>query len=692
GFRIVAAPPPFPPRIARPTLRPAPSSPAMPPPAEVVVTASKQPVPLIRYPGTITRRTGSPLLPDGSAPAPSDLARLLPVLQTTALGPGRDKLFIRGIADSSFNGTTLSTVSVYLDDVQLSASGPDPGLRLYDMAAEEVMEGPQGTLYGAGSIGGVVRLTSNAPDLVTAGAAVQAGATALTGGAPGGDLATTINLPVVAGRLGLRGVGYLVRDGGYIDDTARGASNVNRTDIAGGRLAGRLLPGDGWRVDASGALQWIHSRDGQYALAGEGTLARRDPLAQPFTGAFRFGRLVINKQWPSGLELTSATGLAAFDTSELFDMTPPGVRPVSTSRADTEKLLASHEMRLSRVLPGGRSWLVGVTLVSDRSVLERSAGVLGMERDVTGVRNLTRAASAFGEATQTFWTRLSITLGGRYTIARVDSEPSQIQRAMPYVKGQRTLRLDPTMAASLRLSTDLALFARHQTGFRTGGLAVARGVGRVANYDPDTISVNEIGLRRLPRSPHALGLTFSASRAHWANIQADLFSRRGQPFTINLGNAEVTALEASLDWAPWRGLTLSGSALYTDNHVTGPIADQSRPDNRRLPDTPPVGGHADLGYRWGGALAPHVGANVTVVGRSVLGTGDLLDVRQGGYALFGAGAGVQRGRVGMTLDLDNLLNAAPDRFAFGNPFGLAARDQRTPARPRSLRIGIASRW
>lgn len=689
GFRIVAA-------SAPPRARPAKPQPAPPPPApapDVVVTASKQPVPLIRYPGTIVVRAGTPRLPDGRTPAPSDLARLLPVLQSTALGAGRNKLFIRGIADSSFNGTTLSTVSVYLDDVQLSASGPDPGLRLYDMASEEVMEGPQGTLYGAGSIGGVVRLTSNPPDLRAVGAAMRAGATVQAGGAPGGDLAAVLNLPVVAGRLGVRAVGYAVREGGYLDDPRRGASDNNRTDIAGGRLAGRWTPGDGWRVDASGALQGIRARDGQYALAGQGALVRRTPLAQPFTGSFRLGRLVVDKRWSSGLELVSATGLAAYDTAELFDMTPPDAAPLATSRADTDKLLVSHEMRLSRALPGGRSWLAGVTLVSDRTILLRSAGALGAEQDITGVRNLTRAASAFGEATQTFWDRLSLTLGGRYTIARVDSEPSQIARATPYIQGQRTRRLDPTMAASLRVTPGLALFARHQTGFRTGGLAVARGVGRVANYAADTISVNEIGLRRLPNDGHAVGLTVSASRSHWADIQADLFSRRGTPYTVNLGDALVTAVEATVDWTPWRGLSLSGSGLFTDNHVTGAIADQSRPGNRRLPDTPPFGGHGDITYRWrAGGLAPHVGASVTVVGHSVLGTGDLLDVRQGGYALLSAAAGVRRGRLDWTLDLDNLTNATPDRFAFGNPFGLAARDQRTPAQPRSLRIGIATSW
>ena len=88
------------------------------------------------------------------------MAGQTPILQTTALGAGRNKLFIRGIADSSFNGATESTASLYLDDVQIAFAGPDPGLKLYDIGEIEIAEGPQGALHGSWSIGGIVRLIS----------------------------------------------------------------------------------------------------------------------------------------------------------------------------------------------------------------------------------------------------------------------------------------------------------------------------------------------------------------------------------------------------------------------------------------------------------------------------------------------------------------------------------------------------
>lgn len=690
GYRIVLAPRRrAPARIA--LARPAPVAEI---PADIVVTASKQRVPLLRYPGSLTLVTGSPVRPDGGTGDISDLTRTLPVLQGTQLGPGRNKVFIRGIADSSFNGTTQSTASVYLDDVQLNASGPDPGLRLYDMQSVEVMEGPQGTLYGAGAIGGVLRLTSNAPDPGRVAASTSLGATLTQSGAPGYDIAGMVNVPIVADRLALRSVAYRVRDGGYIDDPVRQARDVNRTDTLGMRLALRADPGDGWRVETSGVAQRIESRDGQYAERRDGALARSSTLAQPFADRFLFGRIVVTKDWDSGLRLVSSTGVADYTTDETFDATAAGARRPIAYTIDTDKLLLSHELRLSRSLPGGRSWLGGITLVSDRSILTRAIGAIGSEVDIVGVSNVTRAASAFGETTIALVCDLSVTLGGRFTTARVDGEPSSTRRPGAYIKGRSTQRFDPTLALSYRVAPDLALFARYQTGFRTGGLAVAQGIGRVANYDADAISLAEVGMRRLRGGPTGIGLSVSASAAHWSGIQADLINRRGQPFTTNLGDARIQALEATLDWVPMPRLTIAASALYTHNEVSGPMADQSRENNRRLADTPPFAGHAALTYVWpkGGAVTPRLGATLDYVGRSVLGTGDLLDVSQGSYATASLSAGARWRNLDVTLGLDNLTNAAANRFAFGNPFGLVARDQTTPLRPRNLRLGVAAAW
>lgn len=694
GYRVLRAATP---RPARHALLPQPAESDSRSSPEIIITASKQRVPLLRYPGSLMVIDGVPSLPTQGAGNMTDVARTLPILQSTQLGAGRDKVFIRGVADSSFAGATQSTASLYLDDVQLNYSGPDPGLRLYDIRSVEVLEGPQGTLYGSGAIGGVIRLSSNPIDLGKPAGSIAAGATATSKGSPGFDLAAMANVPIVPEEFGLRAVAYRIRDGGYIDDVGRGLSDINRTDTVGGRIALRLDPGNGWRVELSGAGQRIDTRDGQYAERAEGPLSRRSPIAQPFDNQLLFGRLVVSKDWDSGLRLFSATGVVGYDSTDQFDATqyqPPGVPTVpATYTSVRSKQLLSQETRLSRSLPNGHSWVGGFTLIVDRDILSRTIGSPPGEPNIIGVTNVTKAASAFAEATFGILPGLSATFGGRGTLARVDGEPSSTPRAGNFVKGRSTARIDPTIAFSWAVAPRFAFFARYQTGYRTGGLAVARGVGRVADYQADAITVGEVGVRKLREGATGIAFSGGISVARWRGIQADLVNRLGQPYTANIGDARIETLEGNIDWIPLIGLKASASFLFTDNAVTGPIADQSKRNNRRLPETPPLASNAALSYEWRVArVAPRIGVTAEYVGRSVLGTGDLLDVSQGNYVSIGLASGLKLRNLDISLVVDNLTNRAANRFAFGNPFTLASRDQTTPMRPVNARLGFAAAW
>ena len=256
-----------------------------------------------------------------------------------------------------------------------------------------------------------------------------------------------------------------------------------------------------------------------------------------------------------------------------------------------------------------------------------------------------------------------------------------------------TRRVDPTIALTWRLAPALSAFARFQTGYRTGGLAVASGVGRVADYQADDITVGELGVRTLRRGATGLSFSGSVSLARWDNIQADLINRRGQPYTANIGNARLEAFEASVDWVPVAGLRAEASLFLTDNTVSGPIADQSQRNNRRLPDTPSLALHAGLSYQWeAGGSSFRTGVTTDYVGRWVLGTGDFLDVSQGRYQVFGLFAGMRRRPFDIDLHIDNLTDRKANRFSFGNPFGIASRDLVTPLRPLNARIGIVWNW
>ncbi|MGW8136550.1 TonB-dependent receptor [Sphingomonas zeae] len=686
SFRIVGTPrrPPIDRNLAR---RAAPPSPAGGS-SDIIVTASKQGTELARYPGSVSVVGRGVALPNGSIDL-SDVAGQTPILQTTALGPGRNKLFIRGIADSSFNGATESTASLYLDDVQIAFAGPDPGLKLYDIAEVEIAEGPQGALHGSGAIGGIIRLTSHPVSLTRDGGRIEWGGALTGGGSPSTDMAAVANKVLLPDRLGIRLVGYHAVDGGYIDNLRSHARNINRVLTSGLRGTLRWDVGGGWRAELGGGTQSIVSRDAQYVMS-EDVLASRSAIPQPSWSDMQFGRLLLSKEWASGLQFVSATGLVGGSSFEQFDAST--LLPHGSYQLNSSKTLFSHESRLSRRLAGGGSWVIGVNLVSDQSVMGRSLTLRQGVRPVIGVTNVTRSGAIFAEATHPLTDRLWLTLGGRVTGARVDGEPSITPRSKNFVRGRSTTRIDPTFGFSWLLGGDWTLFGRYQSGFRTGGLAVAAGIGRVANFESDSIQMVEAGLRHVRRGATGLSASISVSHAQWNAIQADLLNRAGQPVTSNIGNARIDALEGWIEWVPQRDWHLTGALFVTDNEVTGKAAALSRASNRRLPETPSISARMGLVHDvpLGRDTVVSARGELAFVGPSVLGVGDMLDVRQGGYGVANLGLIARRGRYALALTLDNLLDDRGNRFAYGNPFLLGRRNVSTPLRPRTVGIRLSA--
>ncbi|WP_242137058.1 TonB-dependent receptor [Sphingomonas sp. TREG-RG-20F-R18-01] len=694
GFRIVRAPVPLPVVRAGPARTLSRAAPAEG--ADIIVTASKQQSPLLRFPGSAIMLGG--FAPGSRALRPidmDDLTRATPVLQNTELGVGRNKIFIRGVADSSFNGATQSTANQYFDEVPLGFAGPEPSLNLYDMRSVEVLEGPQGTLYGAGAIGGIIRLTPNPVDLARTGAAMTGGVTLTDDGAPGFDLAGMANVPIARDTAGLRVVGYRQRAGGYIDDPSRRLTSINRTDTLGGRVTLAADAGNGWTFELGALGQQIDAADAQYAEAGAGSLQRRSQYAQPYTSTVKLVRGVVRKRWDSGLNLVSATGYVDLKTDDTFDATRAlgSVGPVLYRNVQTDTLFV-QETRLSRPATTRVGWLLGVSYLNDSDVQSRALGPPGQTATIIGVTNRTESLSGFGEATWPVTPSFALTAGARLTTARTDGEPSVRPRNNSFIRGRATRRIDPTLALSWLVAPRTAVFAKVQSGYRTGGLAVASGVGRVADYRSDSIIVGEAGIRRQRRGETGLEVSGAVSHARWRDIQADLYSRRGQPYTANIGNAGITAIEALGDWVPVRGLHANFAFLYTYNLVDGALAQLSKSANRRLPETPPFAGNAGLSYQWlrRGAQRFDVGVQGRYVGRSVLGTGDFLELSQGQYAAVDSHVGWRWRNLDLTLSGENLTNVRANRFALGNPLILATRAQTTPLRPRSIRIGASVAW
>ena len=165
-----------------------------------------------------------------------DYVKYLPNVTAASNGPGQNEIFMRGVSAGSQasqgSGSTglWPNVAVYLDDQSVQL--PNRNLDIYaaDLERIEVLEGPQGTLFGAGAQAGVIRYITNKPQLDTTSGSIDAGYGTTAHGDNNSDVTAVLNLPVIAGHMAVRGVIYDSRRGGYIDNVPATFARAN-TDV-----------------------------------------------------------------------------------------------------------------------------------------------------------------------------------------------------------------------------------------------------------------------------------------------------------------------------------------------------------------------------------------------------------------------------------------------------------------------------
>ncbi|WP_320451141.1 TonB-dependent receptor [Sphingomonas sp. CFBP8993] len=692
------------PRIAR---RPPVSLPPHVSGGDIVVTASKRDTTRDHFAGQVVQVAGAEL-ELGGAGGTSKLADRMTVIASTYLGAGRNKLFIRGIADSSFTGPTQATVGQYFGDLRLSYNAPDPDLRLADLAAVEVLEGPQGTLYGAGSLGGLIRLVPNAPDPTRTGGSVSLGGSATTGGAPGGDAQAVLNLPIVADRLAVRLVADTASEGGYIDKPLLGRTDVNRTRIAGGRAAVKAELGGGWSIEAIGIGQRIRGADSQYADRDGPPLTRSAPVTEGFSADFGQAQLIVSGRLGQ-VRFRSSSGVTAHDLMERYDATPPG-GPVQLFAQANATRMQANETRAWHSAPDGSGWLAGFSYVHNRTRLTRLFGEPGQLVPRTGVVNTVEEATLYGEASLRLLPGLLTTGGLRVTRSVLDGAGEDLPAALSFqalarlrevtARRAQTILL-PSASALIDLTPGAQLFLRYQQGFRPGGLTIEGPL--VRRFRNDRVSTIEAGLRtgRLGRERFDASLTLA--HTSWRDIQADFIDATGLPSTANIGDGQLWTLEALAGARIARGLRIEAAVSYNDSHIDEPsnarafaLMDGQAADRAmilarlsQIPNIARITGRTGIVYHGtiAGGRDLRVDGWLRYVGASRLGVGPMLGELQGNYLDSGLTARLGFEAFGVTAGITNLADTRGNRFALGTPF-TTGRDQVTPLRPRTLRIGL----
>jgi outer membrane receptor protein involved in Fe transport len=696
SFRIVGGTASAPPSRFAPPLQPAMQI------DEIVVTAEKRAEPLRGSPFAVTALQRDDLERLG-AKSFADVVSQVPAVAETNLGPGRDKIFIRGISDGVFTGRTQSTVGLYLDDVPITYNAPDPDLRLADVARLEVLRGPQGTLYGSGSIGGIVRIISAKPDLDRFEGAVTAEGTRNDRKDRAAGVEGYLNAPVVRGKLGLRVVGYHDELAGYLDNPGLGLDDVNHGRRAGGRAEALAELGGDWTAQATLVRQSIRIADSQYVQGG-GSLSRDAKIREPHHNDFTLAGLATTHDGDFARLSISAAYIdhdfsTRYDATGAFDLAPSQVAAFDETQG--VELWVAEAMAES-TQEGRLRWLAGGFLSHSREVdsalldATLSGGPL---RSVFRRRDSVDEAAVFGEVSYELRPRLTATIGGRVfttmTRTRADGFDLAVQPLAPVDGRLRNSGFAPKVRLSYALAPDRVVYVSAQDGFRAGGFNVPAaadgqaGGPDVRRYEPDRLRSYEIG-GEATFWRGSLTIRAALFHASWSNVQTDQFRPSGLPVTINVGDGSNTGLELEADWRPDAHLRVRANGLLNQPELTRSQDIFPAKADTGLPGVAKATGGLDVAYRWpvSSGLDAELSGQASYIGHSSITFDGASISRMGDYAEGRVAGRLLAENWSAEAFVENVTDERGDTFAFGNPFSRMRSKQSTPLRPREFGLRL----
>ena len=697
---------------------------AAPPPAtlvtEVLVTARRRPERLDTLPAGVSVISGEQLFATHAVDVRDTAGQLAGVLMTN-LGPGRDKLLMRGLSDGAFTGRARSTVSTYLDDAPINYNAPDPDLRLTDVERVETMRGPQGALYGSGALAGVYRIVTNKPDPERFAAGLEVTAANTRGGSPSYEGDGYLNLPLGDGRTAVRLVAYYDDQGGYLDNVSLRLSNVDSTSRVGGRAALQLVLGDRWTLDIAGAGQHLDSRDTQYTTLLNAPGRRANQVREASNNDFAQG--AVNLRGELGwADLTASTSYVQHDYASLYDASAGTQINFFSETADLG--VYSEAARIRRLVQdvvltstgaGAVDWLAGVygSLSEERtpssldisatSAISPSAAAVKAAAKLTRVYNEERRdhlheLALYGEGTWRFAPGWSASAGAR----AFDSElkvRSAIAGAPPtQPRDVNESRSFNGVSSKFSLQYEFAdgplVYGLFSEGFRPGGVNTTNFLTvlpRRTTFEPDRLQNFEVGAkgRFLDRRLVVRVATFFDL---WANIQSDQYRGSGLAYVANVGDAHIQGFEAeaAYDW-PF-GLSLQANALLTAPKFTRANPDFANQLGSGLPGAPRASGGLLARYDrpLPGDLTLRLVGEANIVGPARLTFDPTLSARTDTVIDAEILAEIVARRWSASLFVTNPADSSSNTFAYGNPFTFGQVRQVTPQRPRTVGVRLAA--
>ena len=568
--------------------------------ADVVVTAEKREERLQDVPVPVTV-LDSDQLADTNQVNLRDYFATAPGLSVTPNLIVAQIIAIRGISTGDY---TAPTVAVMIDGIPQSSSLPTssalvPDIDPFDLARVEILRGPQGTLYGANSLAGLINYVTVDPSTDAFTGRIQSGTGSVYNGAElGYNFRGAFNIPI-SKTFAIRASGYARQDPGYIDNIVSGRKGINEARAQGGRIAALWKPNQDFSLRFTGLYQNTSMDGKSEVVGGLGDLQQNYP---PGVGASRQGAgafSLVVKYKLGKVTLSSATGYNynhAFDS--FLDSAPYlpssfytpsqlqafGVTGSSYPESEITRKI-TQEVRFSGSLRKRVDWLAGEYYSHDRdsnwdqalSIDLTTGKVAGLlEYDNYPIFTYDEYA-AFGDLTYRFTDRFNVQLGARETHEKTYFGASTSSFAPSLGPAQESFPATEASANALtylftprfKLSPDLMVYARLASGYRPGGPNFGQSIeaGAPPSYQPDKTYNYEVGLKG-EFLGHKLSIDGSLYYIDWRGIQLQLDTPQYYGYYANGSRAKSEGVELAATARPITGLTVAAWGTYDNARLT----------------------------------------------------------------------------------------------------------------------------
>ncbi|HJS41561.1 MAG TPA: TonB-dependent receptor, partial [Sphingomicrobium sp.] len=596
---------------------------------EIIVTATKRASRVQDVPFSINAQTQEDIQ-RANASTVEDISRNVAGLAVQNLGPGQSQVSIRGVSAGQIirdQPGVKEQVGVYLDESVISLSLFTPDLDLFDLNRVETLRGPQGTLFGSGSVGGTLRYITNQPRLGVTEALVEANLNTVDEGDIGWHLKGAVNMPV-SETMALRAVMYATRYAGFIDAVGpAGGKDVNDGSRAGGRLSLLWEPTPDIKITPRIVYQLVDSNgfnreefynlfDNQFTTTGGELIGPRtqyllmreefedETLLADLTASFAFG----------AVELTSISSyidrdiLVSRDASALthsvsvqVGLARPGFDVPSNLRDTTDLKQFSQEVRLASTGDGPLQWVVGgfyTDITRNYSQRLPTPGYDAFLDAALGAGTSAGAANgfgpdspynadlpydinqlaAFGEASYDFG-QFKLTAGARYYDFKEtrDFISGGFFSNGDDIIGDKTKSdgVSPRIIGTWEPNRNLSVNVQAAKGFRLGGINDPLNLNLCSDADEliygpfqaekydDETLWNYEAGVKYSRGPITLNAAVYHTKIKDLQITVDAGSCSSR-IVLNVDKAHTTGIEAELAARPLPGLDLSLAGSYVE--------------------------------------------------------------------------------------------------------------------------------